>query len=152
MFEPGEKIVGWHYTSANLYFHAIQYQGLVPQVVSQDKQDSIEDLAPSDWDRKGTWVWQYRPTGASHAGCILFQVGTKGEPHVVLLEVTYTTEDILSADCGSYIRLIHKGHVGKWQYHDRDKAYMLKRPIAPTAIRLLQVFDVVDMLGVGLNF
>lgn len=131
---------GYHYTSkAN--WEKIQKDGGMKKYLT--KKEELDYYFPEGLD--GVWLWRNNPEGASHAGNIMFQVGTKGSPEIVKLEVEYNPYDVANYK-GSDIDLSHVGTLSNWKYHDGDSAVIVRNDIPIQQIRLIGEYNTIQRL------
>lgn len=135
---------GYHYTSFDRWVK-IEKKGLIPYAINKIELWPYLDGYPA----KGVWVWKHRMKGESHVGSILWQVATKAATKIVLLEVNYNPEDILCGSDGVILTLYHKGSIENWHYHTKkesESSVIVTKPIPPENIKLLKVYDLVELL------
>lgn len=128
---------GYHYTA---YWGKVRKQGLKLHTINK------EELLPHFLKPvKGIWLWKDRLEGISHVGSILFQMFSKNEQKVALLEVGYELSDILLTEKGDRIILQHQGTMGNFQYHDyTQEAYILINKVPPSRIKCLGVYNFME--------
>jgi hypothetical protein len=134
--------IGYHYTSLNCW-SKIQKQGLLPYSIR--KPQLYEHFGTDTVE--GVWVWKEKLIGLSHIGCLLYQIAHKGALKVVVLEVDYNWDDILSppGDPNFHILLHHQGTIENLEYHKGDDtAYIITTRIPPENIRLLGIYSLLD--------
>jgi len=136
---------GYHYTSLDCW-KKIQKEGLRPYSI---KKPQLYEHFGTD-TVQGVWLWLQRPTGLSHVGCLIFQMGTKGVIEAVLLHVQYDWEKILRkpGDRYCYVQLPHQGTIENLEYHDgRDIGVIVTKRIPPKNIDLIRAYNLLDAWG-----
>lgn len=133
--------VGYHYTSLSNW-EKIQREGYLEQYrLNHPAINAVfGDLVI------GVWLWEFNPLGQSHAGNILYQVGTKGEHQIVKLKVLYDPTKVLRAPNGGNLQVRHQGSVGSWMYHKRDKSVIVQQDIPLENIKQEKTYNVIDLL------
>ena len=131
---------GYHYTSKENW-EKIQKDGGMEKYVT--KKDYLDQYFPNGIN--GIWLWEGSPEGKSHAGNIMYQVGTKGSPEIVKLEVEYNPYDVAHYK-GMKLELSHAGRIEKWEYHHADAAVIVKSDIPLQHIRLIGEYNTVQRL------
>jgi len=133
-------MIGYHYTSKKNWLK-IQKEGLKKYPI---KKDELKPYFPDEL--KAIFCWKGKLGKVSHAGTVLFQVGTKGETEIVQLEIEFNEDDILKSKDGRRVVLFHDGHVGKWNYHKNDEAFLLTKDLEPKDIKLVEEYDIINLL------
>ena len=133
-------MIGYHYTSLKNWreIEAVGY--LRPYRIQKPE---FFKFFPNGVD--GIWLWQNDLEGASHAGSILFQLGSKGDPSVVKLKVQYDKQQLLTCN-GDSAELTHNGDIGAWKYHTKEWAVIITGGVSVGYIDLLKIYDVVKLL------
>ena len=93
-----------------------------------------------------------QPTGAAHAGSVLWQLHQKGAENVVLLSVRYSSEDVFKPPPGSgwaFGGVWHNGEFGVWKFHQHECSTILVNSVPLDRIALVAEFDVVRALARG---
>lgn len=139
-------MIGYHVTDARNW-PSIQEYGLIPYPINKPK---ITDGLPTD---QGIWVWDIRPSGDKAHGQAIFLMSKHRTKGLVLLEVRYTRKDVLIGTSvgyrlnGATVRYTdgHYGTLntvnGDWDWHDGEPYTILKNPIKPRRITLLETWD-----------
>jgi len=140
-------MIGYHYTSYDDWLQ-IKKDGLVPYLIYKPE---LQKYFPNQ-AIMGIWVWKQRFHGAPHAGSVLHQVAFKATPHVVLLSVDYSPNDILkyqwpeTKEWGE-VNLTHDGNIEQWIYHTgKEESVIVTKRISPSHIKLLKEYDIVELL------
>jgi hypothetical protein len=136
-------LTGYHYTSLANWTGIQADRMIAPYPIDKPefRQAGISNV-------KGMWIWQRKQGGREHAGSLLWQLATKGDPCVVLLQVEFSESAVLNP-LASPIALTHTGSIGKWVYHEAGwltEAWICTKPIPLENIQLLRVFNMVEML------
>ena len=131
---------GYHYTSKKNW-EQIQKDGGMKKYIT--KKEELDRYFPDGIN--GIWLWKDNPEGKSHAGNIMFQVGTKSDPDIVKLEVEYNPYDVANYH-GSNIDIRHHGKVSNWSYHNNEQAVIVKSDIPLQQIRLIGEYNTVQRL------
>lgn len=131
---------GYHYTSKKNW-EQIQSSGSMNKYLID--KDEIRPYFPHGI--MGVWLWEKEPTGISHAGNIMFQVGRKGDPEIIKLEVEYNPR-YLANYSGRKLDLNHSGSIENWNYHYSDKAVIVKEDIPLQHIRVIGLYNTVQRL------
>jgi len=140
-----ETLIGYHYTSAENWA-SIKKEGLKPYSIK--KMGLIPYFGTKSIS--GIWMWRSRQFGISHAGSIIFQIGTKATSKVVLIALKYKIDDCLHYEeegekC--LVTLHHDGFIENYQYHqcrECEKACILTRPILAKDIELVNAYCLAD--------
>lgn len=133
-------MIGYHYTSYQNWLE-IQQTGLRPYHIPEEKLDCYFPGGV-----QGIWLWKSDLTHWSHVGTILFQVGSKGVPHVVKLRCQFRGDALLRWGSKNVV-LGHRGAIGEWMYHADEPACIVMDTIKPKNIRLAGEYDLVKLLA-----
>jgi hypothetical protein len=140
--QTNKSRIGYHFTSLTLW-NLIQHQGLVPYEIHH--QDIVRSFqfgnVPSI-----VWLWTKPPSGVSLLGSILWQLQSKCDTSIVLLECKYVWNGIIKDELGNRFMSRHDGKIGDWQYHRNEQAVLYGHCIPPKDIRLIRVFDLKKMV------
>ena len=143
-----EEKIGWHYTSYGNW-KKIKRQGLKLYSLNSWIVASLAEYKVVRMT--GIFIWKKKPNkhpgGRNHVGNILYQLATKGDFRVCLLEVRYLRNSQLRNPEGRRVELAHTGNFsvdeGKpWIYHKNRMGLVLTKPVPPESIRLLEVYDI----------
>jgi hypothetical protein len=126
-------MIGYHFTSWSNWLK-IKKEGLVPYLCHE------QDLAQYGIG-KVIWMWPNMGDKRHVAGSVLYQVSTKAESKVVLLEAQFEVTDTLH-----WVSITHDGTVGKWTYHKGKPGLLVKNPIPAKQIKLLKVYDLEKLI------
>ena len=134
-----KKLIGYHYTSLSNW-KKIKEMGLRPTPITNTSFVSCFGSATVN----GNWIWKRRLPRKAHIGNIIYQMSSKGVEDVVLLKVTYTSNDILPFN--SYIKSItFNGNLGGLIYaHLKDIYVILDKPIPPSQIEHINTYHFKD--------
>ena len=124
----------YHYTSIGNW-KKIKKQGL--------KKYPIERIHKN---LQGVFLWKNKLKGTSHAGAIIWQMGTKNSEEVVLLEITCEKKGFeADQDYGQYHKgdtlvVDYNGEMEKLTYHKKEKGIIYFKEIPIENIKLLKVY------------
>ena len=125
----------YHYTSLENW-KRIKKEGLIPYAMER----IAENL-------KGIFLWRRMLKGVSHAGAIIYQMGTKRIEKVVLLEIECNKKGFeLSENYGDYkqgdnIIVYHQGKIENLDYHRNEKGILYFKKIPTKNIKLIRIFE-----------
>ena len=131
---------GYHYTSKKNWEQIQKDGGMKRYTIDKEEMRTLFPKGIS-----GIWLWKEEPTGTSHAGNIMYQVGAKGNPEIVKLEVEYNPRQLASYK-GSRLELSHTGAVENWEYHYGDCGIIAKEDIPLKHIRVIGHYNTIQRL------
>lgn len=132
--------IGYHYTSKKNWENIQKEGGMKKYLI---KKDEMLQYFPQGVE--GVWLWKENPTGASHAGNILYQVSRKGTPEIVKLEVQYDPKKLVRY-MGKGVDIYHQGHVDNWEYHKGERGLIVQENIPLQSIRVIGHYNTVQRL------
>lgn len=135
-------MIGYHYTSLSNW-NKIQKEGLKPHPCHTEELSLYFDKPPD-----GIWIWRKELSPQSELGSLIYQLSTKGETKIVKLAIKYDDFDDLLWHPEGLISLAHSGMIGSFSYHDDNpKAYIVVKPIRPKHIKLVKIFDLMELVS-----
>jgi hypothetical protein len=137
-------MIGYHYTTSSCWLK-IKNEGLIPHPLVKEDLLYLYGRYPL-----GIWIWPERLYGVEHAGSLIYQMATKGEKRVVLLELIYNKADLLKPPDyreGDTLEVWHDGSIGTLIYHAEVPGAILDRLIPPRRIRLIKEYDLAEIFS-----
>jgi hypothetical protein len=136
-------MLGYHYTTYDNW-RRIQQHGLRPY--------SLTNLiAHRPEASKGIWLWKRKPLAKNHLGNIMRCVACHNDTRVVLLEVSFSSEDVMRYGRTLMPSLFdadlnHDGSIDNFHYHHNFPAIVLKHTVPPEQVKLLGDYDMVTLV------
>jgi hypothetical protein len=132
-------MIGYHYTSWENWL-TIRETGLRPYHIEEEK---LSGYFPGGVN--GTWMWRRNLRGWSHLGTVLYQASSKASTRIVKLKCRFPVASVLSLD-GMTVKVVHRGKIGNWLYHEAEPAFIVMTTIPPGLIEAVGDYDLLKRL------
>ena len=132
----------YHYTSFTNW-KKIEKEGLKIYLIKKEAIH-IEIRKTIELEISGIFLWKNKLQGLSHNGTIIYQMATKGDTKVVLLEIEVDEEGFYNEKKVRY-NASHEGLLQELQYHNGEEGSIYLKSIPKESIKLIGVYNLEDV-------